>query len=308
MSGTPIVVEDDLGDTWRPVNYSKKVFGPTRLRRALVQSLNLVSVRLVRGLGTPLVLEHLQQFGFDREHLPQGLSLALGAANFTPLEMARAYGVFANGGYLIEPYFIARVEDQKGEITEYANRTMLCPECAPPTERFTDLELGILYDPRYSKRVLSPENAFLMNELMRSVIRTGTGRRALSLGRADLAGKTGTTNNFRDAWFSGFTRDVVTSVWIGYDTPRDLGSRESGARAALPIWIDYMEVALQGKPEKTLQMPENIIKAWVHKDTGEAVAVDDPKGFEEFFVMGTEPHALVRGGAPAVQTDVNGAS
>ena len=308
VSGTPIVVEDDLGDTWRPVNYSKKVFGPTRLRRALVQSLNLVSVRLVRGLGTPLVLEHLQQFGFDREHLPQGLSLALGAANFTPLEMARAYGVFANGGYLIEPYFIARVEDQKGEITEYANRTMLCPECAPPTERFTDLELGILYDPRYSKRVLSPENAFLMNELMRSVIRTGTGRRALSLGRADLAGKTGTTNNFRDAWFSGFTRDVVTSVWIGYDTPRDLGSRESGARAALPIWIDYMEVALQGKPEKALQIPENIIKAWVHKDTGEAVAVDDPKGFEEFFVMGTEPHALVRGGAPAVQTDVSGPS
>ena len=308
VSGTPIVVEDDLGDTWRPVNYSKKVFGPTRLRRALVQSLNLVSVRLVRGLGTPLVIEHLQQFGFDREHLPQGLSLALGAANFTPLEMARAYGVFANGGYLIEPYFIARVEDQKGEITEYANRTMLCPECAPPTERFTDLELGILYDPRYSKRVLSPENAFLMNELMRSVIRTGTGRRALSLGRADLAGKTGTTNNFRDAWFSGFTRDVVTSVGLGYDAPRNLGSRESGARAALPIWIDYMEVALQGKPEKTLQIPENIIKAWVHKDTGEAVAVDDPKGFEEFFVMGTEPHALVRGGAPAVQTDVSGPS
>ena len=308
VSGTPIVVEDDLGDTWRPVNYSKKVFGPTRLRRALLQSLNLVSVRLVRGLGTPLVIEHLQQFGFDREHLPQGLSLALGAANFTPLEMARAYGVFANGGYLIEPYFIARVEDQKGEIMEYANRTMLCPECAPPTERFTDLDLGILYDPRYSKRVLSPENAFLMNELMRSVIRTGTGRRALSLGRADLAGKTGTTNNFRDAWFSGFTRDVVTSVWIGYDAPRNLGSRESGARAALPIWIDYMEVALQGKPEKTLQIPENIIKAWVHKDTGEAVAVDDPKGFEEFFVMGTEPHALVRGGAPAVQTDVSGPS
>jgi penicillin-binding protein 1A len=308
VSGAPIVVEDNLGDTWRPENYSKKVFGPTRLRRALVQSLNLVSVRLVRGLGTPLVLEHLQQFGFDREHLPQGLSLALGSANFTPLEMARAYGVFANGGYLIEPYFIARVEDQKGEITEYANRAMLCPECAPPTERFADLDLGILYDPRYSKRVLSPENAFLMNELMRSVIRTGTGRRALSLGRGDLAGKTGTTNNFRDAWFSGFNRDVVTSVWIGFDTPRDLGTRESGARAALPIWIDYMEVALQGKSEKTLQIPENIIKAWVHKDTGEAVAVGDPNGLEEFFVMGTEPHALVRGGAPAVQTDVDGPS
>jgi penicillin-binding protein 1A len=308
VSGAPIVVEDNLGDTWRPENYSKKVFGPTRLRRALVQSLNLVSVRLVRGLGTPLVVEHLQRFGFDQKHLPQGLSLALGSANFTPLEMARAYGVFANGGYLIEPYFIARVEDQKGEITEYANRTMLCPDCAPPTERYADIDLGILYDPRYSKRVLSPENAFLMTELMRSVIRTGTGRGALSLGREDLAGKTGTTNNFRDAWFSGFNQDVVTSVWVGFDTPRDLGARESGARAALPIWVDYMEVALQGKPAKALHIPENIIKAWVHKDTGEAVAVDDPRGLEEFFVMGTEPHALVRGGAPAVQTNVSGPS
>ena len=284
VSGAPIVVEDTLGDTWRPENYSKKVFGPTRLRSALVQSLNLVSVRLVRGLGTPLVLEHLQRFGFDREHLPQGLSLALGSANFTPLEMARAYGVFANGGYLIEPYFIARVEDQTGRKIERAKQD------------------------RDRKRVLSPENVFLMTELMRSVIRTGTGRRALSLGRKDLAGKTGTTNNFRDAWFSGFSRDVVTSVWIGFDTPRDLGTRESGARAALPIWIDYMEVALQGKPEKALQIPENIIKAWVHKDTGKAVAVDDPKGLEEFFVMGTEPHALVRGGAPAVQTDIDGPS
>jgi penicillin-binding protein 1A len=308
VSGAPIVVEDNLGDTWRPENYSKKVFGPTRLRRALVQSLNLVSVRLVRGLGTPLVREHLQQFGFNQEYLPQGLSLALGSASFTPLEMARAYGVFANGGYLVEPYFIARVEDQRGEIMEYANRSMLCPECTPPAQHFTDPDLGVLYDPRYSKRVLSPENAFLMTELMRSVIRTGTGRRALSLGREDLAGKTGTTNNFRDAWFSGFNRDVVTSVWVGFDKPKDLGARESGARAALPIWIDYMEVALQGKPEKPLRIPENIITAWVHKDTGEAIAVDDPRGLEEYFVMGTEPHAQVRGGAPAIQIDVSESS
>ena len=139
-----------------------------------------------------------------------------------------------------------------------------------------------------------------MNVLMREVIQTGTGRRALSLGRNDLAGKTGTTNNFRDAWFSGFNRDIVSTVWVGFDSPRDLGASESGARAALPIWIDYMEVALQGKPEKPLPIPENIITAWVHKDTGEAVSVNDSEGFEEFFVMGTEPHALVRGGAPAI--------
>ena len=140
---------------------------------------------------------------------------------------------------------------------------------------------------------------------MRDVIRTGTGRRALSLGRNDLAGKTGTTNNFRDAWFSGFNQDVVTSVWVGFDKPRDLGAKESGARAALPIWIDYMKVSLGGKPETNLELPENIIKAWVHRDTGDAVAINDPEGFEEFFLMGTEPHALVRGGAPAVKANMS---
>ena len=305
VSGAPIVVEDSLGDTWRPENYSKKIFGPTRLRKALAQSLNLVSVRLVRGLGTPLVLEHLEQFGFEPQKLPQGLSLALGSEDLTPWDMARAYGVFANGGHLIEPYLIARVENQKGEIVEYANRVMVCPECEQSDQYSIGLGQDALYDPRYSKRVLSPENAFLMTELMRDVIRTGTGRRALSLGRNDLAGKTGTTNNFRDAWFSGFNQDVVTSVWVGFDQPRDLGARESGARAALPIWIDYMEISLSGKPEKTLELPENIIKAWVHRDTGDAVAINDPDGFEEFFLMGTEPHALVRGGAPAVKADMS---
>ena len=301
VSGAPIVIEDTLGDTWRPENYSKKVFGPTRLRKALAQSLNLVSVRLVRGLGTPLVIEHLEQFGFDREQLPAGLSLALGSASFAPIEMARAYGVFANGGYLINPYFIVRVEDQKGAIIEYANRTMLCAQCGLSEKSYEDQSEGILSDPRYSKRVLSPENAFLMNELMKGAIREGTGRRALSLDRSDIAGKTGTTNNFRDAWFSGFNKDVVTSVWVGFDVPRDLGSKESGARAALPIWIDYMATALEGKPETALPMPENIIRAWVHKDTGEPVTINDVKGYEEFFVMGTEPHALVHGGAPGVQ-------
>ena len=305
VSGAPIVVEDSLGDTWRPENYSKKIFGPTRLRKALAQSLNLVSVRLVRGLGTPLVLEHLEQFGFEPKQLPQGLSLALGSADLTPWEMARAYGVFANGGHLIEPYLIARIENQKGEIVEYANRVMVCPECELSDQRSIELDQDIPYDPRYSKRVLSPENAFLMTELMRDVIRTGTGRRALSLGRNDLAGKTGTTNNFRDAWFSGFNQDVVTSVWVGFDKPRDLGAKESGARAALPIWIDYMKVSLGGKPEKNLELPENIIKAWVHRDTGDAVAINDPEGFEEFFLMGTEPHALVRGGAPAGKADMS---
>ena len=155
----------------------------------------------------------------------------------------------------------------------------------PPTERFADLDLGILYDPRYSKRVTFAGKRISYERTYEECDSHWDRSPLLYLsGREDLAGKTGTTNNFRDAWFSGFNQDVVTSVWIGFDTPRDLGARESGARAALPIWIDYMEVALQGKPEKSLQIPENIIKAWVHKDTGEAIAVDDPKGHLKNFL------------------------
>ncbi len=305
VSGAPIVVEDSWGDTWRPENYSKKVFGPTRLRQALAQSLNLVSVRLVRGMETALVREHLQQFGFDQKTLPNGLSLALGSADISPWEMVRAYAVFANGGHLIEPYFIARVENQNGEIVEYANRTMLCPDCELNTQPLDSSGNIVLYDPRYSKRVISPENAFLMTELMKGVIQNGTGRRALTLNRDDIAGKTGTTNNFRDAWFSGFNPDVATSIWVGFDQPKNLGARESGARAALPIWIEYMAVALNGKPEKNLEPPENIITAWVDQTTGDAVAVDDPKGYKEFFLMGTEPHALIQGGAPAIDANMS---
>jgi penicillin-binding protein 1A len=291
VSGAPIVVENNLGDTWRPENYSRKVFGPTRLRKALSLSLNLVSVRITRAMGIPLVTDHLEQFGFDRSRLPQGLSLALGSATVTPMENARGYAAFANGGYLVEPYFIARVEDQAGGVLEYANRTMVCPDCTPVAGPAQNSTTSRAVDPRFARRVLAPENAFIMTSLLGEVIRTGTGRAAQKLERHDLAGKTGTTNNFHDAWFTGYNPDVVTSVWVGFDNPRDLGTRESGARAALPVWIDYMAVALADKPEARRVMPENIITAFINGDSGEPTATDDPDGFEEYFVMGTEPQA-----------------
>jgi len=303
VSGAPIVIESSHGDTWRPQNYSKKVFGPTRLRKALSKSLNLVSVRLVRAMGTEVVRDHLENFGFERADLPDGLSLALGSATVTPMEIARGYAVFANGGYLVQPYFIARVEDQSGNIVEYSNRVMLCPDCksAHSSERRVDQRK---IDPRYARRVLSPENAFIMNSLMGQVIKTGTGKNVKKkLKRGDLAGKTGTTNNFRDAWFSGFNQDVVTTVWVGFDQPRNLGDRESGTRAALPIWIDYMSVALAGKPEKLWAAPENVITVSVNYETGNPTSADDPDGYQEFFVMGTEPQVQATG---QVSTDETG--
>lgn len=304
VSGAPIVVDNDLEGVWRPENYSRRFFGPTPIRKALSLSLNLVSVRLVRSLGTDLVLDHLSRFGFDRERLPKGLSLALGAASLTPLEVVRGYAVFANGGYLVEPYLIARVEDQSGEILSYGNRQPVCVECGnDSTEHaLANTEWNVDVDPRYAKRAISPENAYLMQSLLGQVIKTGTGRRALSLGRSDLAGKTGTTNNFRDAWFSGFNPDVVTTVWVGFDTPKDLGRSESGAKAALPIWIDYMDTALSGKPDRPRQPPENVITAFVHKDTGEPTLPTDPNGYPEHFVMGTEPHI---GSTPRPLDDTN---
>ncbi len=288
VSGAPIVVEDDVGGAWRPQNYNKQVFGPTRLREALSISLNLVSVRLVRALGIELTRTYLSQFGFALPRLPKGLSLALGSATVTPMEIARGYAAFANGGYLIEPYFIARIEDQSGDIVEYANRAMVCADCI--TEE-TDLDdpqkRGI--DPRFAKRIISSKNAFIMDSLMQEVVRSGTARAAMRLGRNDLAGKTGTTNNYFDAWFTGYNPDVVTSVWVGYDNPKDLGEGESGARAALPIWIDYMETALEASPETSRPIPKGIVSVRVREDTGLRTQAEDPKGYTEFFVRGSEP-------------------
>ena len=318
ISGAPIVIEDkNLEGEWKPENYSGKFFGPTRLRLALTKSMNLVSVRLLRALGPRYAVDYLERFGFSREKLPANLSLALGSASFTPLEVVSAFGVFANSGYRIEPYLITRVEDAEGNILEKANPTVVCPEC-PETETLyqdlIDMKDGqqqvakteaapvtvaakasdttpvepdanaqterapasepvepVQIDPRFAPRVISKENAFIMTTIMRDVVKHGTARRALALKRDDLAGKTGTTNEFRDAWFSGFNNNVVTTAWVGFDQPSSLGRHESGAKAALPIWIDYMRVALKGAEETKLEQPENVIALMIDPETGNYV-------------------------------------
>ena len=301
VSAAPIVIEDTLGNTWKPENYNKKFFGPTRLRRALSLSLNLVSVRITRSLGIPLVTDHLERFGFSRNRLSTGLSLALGSASTTPMEIARGYAVFANGGYLIEPYFIARIENRDGRIVRYANHTILCPSCRPNQSPSVQIGSGIIRDRRYARRAISPENAYLMTSLMNEVMTTGTGRKSLSLGRTDLSGKTGTTNNFRDAWFTGFNHDITASVWVGFDQPKELGRRESGSRAALPIWIDYMTIALKDKPIHPATIPENIVVARINRHSGQVTDQTDPDGIDEYFVMGSEPQAQLSVGTPTTR-------
>ncbi len=314
VSGAPIVINDPgLEELWRPDNYSERFFGPTPLRKALALSINLVSVRLLRAIEPQYAVEYLQRFGFNENKLPHNLSLALGTASATPLQMSIAFAVFANGGYRVEPYFITRIEDAQGNIIEQANPLVICRTCAdqqatpaatmavnPPASGET--ASAAPYSVRLAPQVISAQNAFIMRSMMQDVITHGTGRRALELGRADLAGKTGTTNEFRDAWFSGFTENLVTTAWIGFDQPAPLGRGESGARAALPIWVDFMRVALKGIPEKIPPVPEGVVAESVDRDSGEAVEPSNGNAIVEYFFAGTEPTA-VASGPQAPQTE-----
>jgi len=304
VSGAPIVVEDSSQDTvWRPENYSKKFFGPTRLRKALSLSLNLVSVRILRAIGIETALDHLARFGFDPATLPRGLSLALGSGTITPINVVRAFAVFANGGYRVEPYVIEWVENQYGDMVEQAAPHRVCRACSMGEGAATDAAGPELrWHP--AEQVLDSGNHFLITDMMHQVVRSGTARRALQLNRTDLAGKTGTTNDFRDAWFSGFNQDVVTTVWVGFDDSKTLGLREAGSRAALPIWIEYMKVALQGRADRTLNQPDNVVSRFVDKDSGEVVPLGHPNGYQEYFLVSNAPVEL-----PAVgQAGVPGTS
>ncbi|WP_018232844.1 penicillin-binding protein 1A [Thioalkalivibrio thiocyanodenitrificans] len=284
INDAPVVFEDAaLEDTWRPTNYSGQFYGPTRLRDALAQSRNLVSIRLLHAIGVGYGHGFLSRFGFDLSRQPRNLSLALGSGTVTPMEMAAAYAVFANGGYRVDPWFIERIEGPDGEpLLQAAPRRV----CDPPCDSVVEDGAGLtpvdhdghpvtgdpgatplpLIEP--AERVLSPANAYQMVSMMRDVIQEGTGRRARQLGRADLAGKTGTTNDLRDAWFSGFNRDVVTTVWLGFDDNSPLGPRETGGVVALPIWVDFMGVALDGRPERSLPQPEGMVTVRIDAETG----------------------------------------
>ncbi len=226
----------------------------------------------------------------------RSLSLSLGSIAITPLEIARGYSVFANGGKLTTPYFIEKIEDADGNpVTLSPGVAEVCSDCDEETsDRRMDLSVELSPIKSEPVQTLSPQNAFLTSNLMKQVILSGTGRRALALGRSDLAGKTGTTNNYRDAWFSGFNPDITTTVFVGFDEPSHLGRRESGASAALPIWVDYMGTALQAYPEQPQNIPEQIIVRYINSENGQLTSTDDPEGFDEYFIAGTEPTNVVK--------------
>ena len=240
---------------WEPKNYDGKFEGPMPLRTALAKSKNMVSIRVLQSIGPGFAQEWISRFGFEADKHPAYLTMALGAGSVTPMQMATAYSVFANGGYLVNPVLIAKVTDSKGKLLSQA---------VPP----------VLDE---SARTLDARNAFIMNTLLQEVTRSGTAASAKrALGRGDIFGKTGTTNDSMDAWFAGFHPSLVAVVWIGYDTPRKLGDRETGGGLALPVWIEYMSYALKGVPVREPTPPEGVIQSdgdWAFEEFGHGAGV-----------------------------------
>ena len=293
-----IVQQED----WRPGNDTGRFYGPTRLRDALARSRNLVTIRVMRQIGVGFAREYVQRFGLPAEHIPADLTAALGTAQLTPLEMADGFAVFANGGSLVKPHVIDRILSADGTVLEETDVQVACTDCSaspapfvgdPPVVVPGDGPLGVVRasdvggilptpDPeKAAPRAISEANAWIITDLLKDVIRRGTGQRARALGRNDIAGKTGTTNDGRDAWFSGFSPDLVATAWVGFDQERPLGRDEEGSRTALPMWIYFMREALAGVSEHPVPMPDGVVTARISADPT-VLGEEAPVEFEYF--------------------------
>ena len=339
--------DKNLEDMWRPENDGGKFYGPTRLREALYRSRNMVSIRLLRRMGIDRTLEGLQAFGFNTGDMPIDLSLALGSHALTPLKVASAYNILANGGYSVSPYVLDTVIDRDGNIIFQATPKTRCDSCETDTDdsqtsfkamtadqsetnaetysaavNQVDLQLEELLNslanesiaeeerkslevikrvlqqrptdetakPR-ADRVINKQTAFLIDSMLKDVISRGTGVKAKVLNRTDLAGKTGTTNGPRDAWFSGYSPHLTITTWVGFDDNSKIGRNEYGGSAALPIWIDFAREALDGKPNIERPQPDGIVMVKVDAKTGNRVAPNQ-SGIFEFFRTENVPELI----------------
>ena len=316
VNDAPIVfVDESVDKVWRPKNDTNTFLGPIRLREALYKSRNLVSIRVLQSLGVESAINYITRFGFNKQDLPHNLSLALGTATLTPMEIATGWSSFANGGFKVSPYLIQQIESRTGDVLFTAN-----PATVPPDEGQADPELADANaipapDPAATKlitsdtspatvapgvpaaptapiiapRIVDGRTTYILTSMLEDVIKRGTGRRALSMNRPDIAGKTGTTNDSKDAWFSGYNGDYMTTVWTGFDQPETLGRREFGGTVALPIWMDYMGAALKGKPAHTQPEPEGIVSLRVDPVSGRAASPGTPDAYFELFKSEDSP-------------------
>jgi penicillin-binding protein 1A len=300
MIDAPVVYDDPvLEDTWRPQNYTGRFYGPMRLREALVQSRNLVSIRVLEQIGVPFTVRYVSRFGFPADSLPRNLTLALGSGGVTPAELAAGYAALANGGFRVTPYFIDRIYGPSDELLFSAGPPWACAECAygevPAFAREPVAELpagsnepepvGIEQPPE----AVDARNAWIISSMLEDVVRRGTGAKARELGRSDLAGKTGTTNDGRDTWFAGYNGDLVATAWVGFDQERPLGRGETGASTALPVWMEFMGPALKGMRVSRQAEPPGLVTVRVSAETGRLARAGEPGAIFEVFRVGEVP-------------------
>lgn len=314
VNDAPIVFVDEyLDKVWRPKNDNNTFLGPIRLREALYKSRNLVSIRLLQALGVDSTIDYITRFGFARQDLPRNLSLALGTATLTPMEIATGWSAFANGGYKVSPYLIQKIENRDGQTLFAANPPSVPADEAKPaadTSTFAvndSPSLSTASDsptepqaPAVAERIVDSRTTYILNSMLQDVIKRGTGRRALAMNRPDIAGKTGTTNESKDAWFSGYNADYVTTVWTGFDQPESLGRHEFGGTVALPIWMNYMSAALKDKPPHQQPEPDGILSLRVDPVSGRAATPSTPNAFFELFKSEDTPPSVneLGGSAP----------
>ena len=299
INDAPIVFNDPgLAKVWRPENDSGKFYGPTSLRTALVNSRNLVSIRLLQQLGVQRAIDYLVRLGFERADLVPDLSLALGTPSVTPLRLVAAYAVIANGGYRVEPYLIAEVQHVNGDVLWHAAPARACADCTPaaPVEAREAASLEELLNedatkaqPATAPQVMDPRVAFMIDSILKDAVKHGTGRRALELARADVAGKTGTTNGPTDAWFSGYAGELVTTAWIGFDENTPLGHQEFGGSAALPVWVDFMREATHSMPLHMRPLPVGLVNVRIDPATGLLAAPGQRDAVFELFPLENVP-------------------
>jgi penicillin-binding protein 1A len=290
-----------LERVWKPENFGGVYHGETRLREALRQSMNAVSIRVMQRIGVSETVRHVRQFGFDDVAVPANLSLALGAGGVAPVDLAAGYATFANGGFRVSSYFIDRITDAAGEVLYEASPAFVCADCVAeesPVEPGLETPApALIEDPtelyapmRAAPRAISAQNAYLITDMLQDVVRRGTGARARqALERSDLAGKTGTTNEGRDTWFVGFNADVVAAAWVGFDQDRPLGGNEQGGITAIPMWIGFMREALAGTPEHALERPPGIVDYRINPVNGLIASDATPNTIFEKFEIDNLP-------------------
>lgn len=288
FNDAPIVINDPEQEAlWRPQNSSKRFYGPTRLRTALIKSRNLVSIRLLQAIGIEYTHDFLQKFGFRPDQIPSTLSLALGTASVTPLQLAQAYSSFANGGYAVNPILIKKITNGNDQVLYELKEDEFDASTAEYDFEYYERQNQL----SNFKQIIPPQNAYLINNMLLDAIKNGTGRKALSMNRKDIAGKTGTSSDNFDAWYCGFNRDLVTITWMGFDQPKSI--YEYASTTALPMWIDYMEDALKGKPEQFLPMPNGLVSVRIDPSDGLLADSKQKNSIFELFISGTEPKKII---------------